>query len=156
MFSVRQSSGFRLAASGIAAILLIQGCSNSFLARFAPPGIVKYEDIAGDKPPNPVIEETIREYRADTKAKFPILSQTPTAGPAPAKPNSNVRDATMTELVESREKLAQELQNDEAAIEADRKEVDALPGKGEALAEKLDEDTIAAQSERKNDLSQKP
>lgn len=156
MFSVRQSNGFRLAASGIAVILLVQGCSNSFLARFAPPGVVKYEDIAGDKPPNPAIEQTVQEYREDTKARFPVLSRTPTSKPLPEKPDSAVRDATMNELIESREKLAQELQNDQAAIDADRTEVDALPGKGEDLAEKLDEDTSAAQAERKDSLSQQP
>lgn len=156
MFSVRQSNGFRLAASGIAVILLIQGCSNSFLARFAPPGVVKYEDIAGDKPTNPAIEETVQEYREDTQARFPVLSRTPTADPLPEKPGSAVRDAAMNELIESREKLAQELQSDQTAIAADRAEVDALSGKGDALAEKLDEDTSAAQAERKDGLSQQP
>lgn len=154
MFSVRHSNGFRLAASAVALLFLTPACSsNSVLARFAPPGVVKYEDIAGDKPPNPAIEETVREYRADTRSRFPVLSQTPTAGPAPQIPESELRDAQKAELIEGREKLAEEIAGDEAAVEAEEARAAAITSRGERFNDQLERDDAAAKAERREDLS---
>ena len=152
MFSVRHSNGFRLAASAAALLFLTPGCSsNSFLARFAPPGVVKYEDIAGDKPPNPAIEETVREYRADTQSRFPVLSQTPTSNPAPQIPESEIRDAQKAALIEGRERLAEEIAGDEAAVEAEEART-AITSRGERFNDQLERDDAAAKAERREDL----
>lgn len=156
MFSVRLSRGFLIAGGGLAAILLLQGCSNSTLARFAPPGLVKYEDIASKKPPNPAIEQTVRDYREDTKSRFPVLSETPTAEPAPQIPTGAVRDATKADLIEGRDELAKALEQDQAAIDADRAAIGDLTEKSDSFASQLDQDSAAAQAERKENLPQQP
>lgn len=157
MFSVRHSNAFRMAASGAALIFLTAGCSgSSFLARFAPPGLVKYEDIAGEKPPNPAIEETVRNYREDTRARFPVLSRTPTAGPAPEIPDGARRDALKAELIEGREKLAEEVSGDQAAVAAEEAQGAAITNRGERFNDQLERDSAAAKEERRNDLTQDP
>ena len=161
MFSVRHSNAFRMAASGAALILLTAGCSSSsFLARFAPPGVVKYEDIASEKPPNPAIEATVRDYREDTRARFPVLSRTPTAGPPPQIPDGARRDALKAELIDGREKLADEVSGDQAAIDAEQAQGEAITSRGERFNDQLERDSAAAKAERRdeltNDLPQEP
>ena len=143
-----------MAASGLALLFLTAGCSgNSFLARFAPPGVVKYEDIAGEKPPNPAIEETVRDYREDPRSRFPVLSRTPTAGPAPERPDGARRDALKAELIESRDRLAAEVSGDEAAVEADQARADAIVDRGARFNDQLERDDAAARAERRDDLT---
>ena len=47
------------------------------IKRFAPPGLVKYEDLAGDQPPNPAITARIEEMKAERKGSFPDLKEIP-------------------------------------------------------------------------------
>ncbi len=81
MPSVKQSfPAIFLPVAVLAAFGALAGCSQNQLTRFAPPGIIKYEDIASEKPQNPVVAERIKEHKDRDDAKFPVLSQTPVAG----------------------------------------------------------------------------
>lgn len=147
-----------MAASGATLIFpllfMTQGCaSDSVFARFAPPGVVKYEDIASEKPPNPAIQETVREYRDTTRRRFPVLSRTPTAEPPPQMPDAAVREALRAGLVEGREALAARLADDQAAIAAERGETGEITEEGEAFNAQLKRDAAAAQAERRDALS---
>ena len=80
MSGVKQSCLRRLALPLLAGagVFAVTGCESGDLARFAPPGIVKYEDLAGDQPVNPDVAQRIEERRAEKGAgKFPRLAETP-------------------------------------------------------------------------------
>ena len=156
MLSVRQRNGFWLTAAFLSAVLLAQGCANSSLARFAPPGIVKYEDIAGEKPPNPAIQESVRNYRQETRGEFPVLSETPSAGRPPAKPPDEQRDSRLQGLIEKRDVFAAELEADRAAAEADLVERKKLSAESDAFGERLENDLAAARAERRESAPNNP
>ncbi len=146
-----------MAATGAAMIFLTPGCSSdSFLARFAPPGVVKYEDIASEKPPNPAIAETLSEYRETTRKRFPVLSRTPTAGAAPERPDVAARDALKTDLTENRDRLAEEIAGDEAAVAAERNGAGAIAEQGGAVNAQVARDAAAARAERREGLDPDP
>lgn len=156
MLSVRQWNGFWLASAALSAVLLIQGCANSSLARFAPPGFVKYEDIAGEKPPNPVIQESVRNYQQETRGEFPVLSETPSAGQPPERPPDAQRDAALQGLVEQRDVFAAELEADRAAADADLLEREKLSAESDSFAERLEGDLAAARAERQEGVPNTP
>lgn len=131
-----------------AATLVLSGCSNFDLARLAPPGIIKYEDIAGEKPPNPAIKEAVAARKETADPRFPVLSQTPAAGPPPARPDMARVNAEAAELTETRASLDAGLAEDRAAAKADRAERDALDSRRDSLAEEIDKDAQAASRER--------
>lgn len=64
-----------------AAAFAASGCADLNLGRFAPPGVVKYEDIAGDQPPSEEIQSRIAERKAAGEAKTPRLSEQPQLRP---------------------------------------------------------------------------
>ena len=128
----------------LALISLASGCSNLDLARFAPPGIVKYEDLAGDQPPNPEIQERISERRSDPEAKFPILSQTPGEADRPELPPTAERTLDAETLVSQRDALQTSIDGDRAAAEAAQKEAELLPLRRDALQEETDRDQAEA------------
>lgn len=69
-------------AALLLALLLLGGCAKLGLARFAPPGTVKYEDLSRGEPIDPLIKERIAERKAERAAQYPNLSEQPTQTPA--------------------------------------------------------------------------
>ena len=157
MLSVRQSNGFWPLAAGLAALMFVQGCSGSTVRRFAPPGIFKFEEIASEKPPNPVIEERIREHRRENRgASFPIIARTPSRGDPPPQPPMEMRSVVSGELVAAREDLAEEVAQDRAAAESAGEQREAIVESVDALADQLERDAAVARAERRNSDLQRP
>lgn len=137
-----------LAAGSMAA----SGCSNTDLSRFAPPGIVKYEEIASEKPQNPEVAARIAERRAQQGGeRFPNLSQTPGPEDKPKKPSSGQISAEMAALQALRENLAEEVAEDRAAAEAEL--AGDLQAEREVLSERVESDSRAAARERREKLT---
>lgn len=131
---------------------LAGGCANTDFARFAPPGIVKYEDLAGDQPQNPNVAARIAERRGEPgTGKFPNLSQTPGPDKRPT-PLSKSQIASQTaELEAARETLAEDVAEDRAAAEA---ETGAdLAAESGALQDRVNADSAAAARERREKLT---
>ena len=138
---------------GLAAIFAAAGCANSELARFAPPGLVKYEDIAGDQPINPAVAERVAERKAEPDTgKFPRLSETPGKDQRPKKRPTAQVEKEMNDLAEARETVETELARDRAEAAAEADEGFSLPERRDALKSQVDEDTAAAASERRENL----
>jgi hypothetical protein len=129
-------------------------CAN--LKRFAPPGIVKYEDLAGDKAQNPEIAERVAARKEGRETAYPNLSKTPQKAPQAIAAETQASD--IAELAALRDEL-------NAAVAADREEAVAeraapvlLPGTlgeaapleaaREALADAVAKDDDAARAER--------
>lgn len=149
----------------LALAAVVAGCSSLDLQRFAPPGLVKYEEIAGDTPPNPAIQARIAERRASIEATYPNLSQAPSARP-PGKP-ARERESELAALRESREALGSAIETDRAAAAADRTGGVVLPGDArraqrsleearEALAESMESARRDAARERAEPLPAAP
>ena len=132
MASVKQSL---VAVSALLSPFLAQACSTSDLARFAPPGVVKYEDIASKKEPNPAIQERIRERKEGDDVRFPVLSQTPGASDRPQRPIAEDIEAASATLTTARDDLAETVANDRALADADRVELDNVTQGRDDLAE---------------------
>jgi len=107
---VKNSSGIRtipflrVVCTGLV-IFAATGCETA--KRLVPPGFVKYEDIAKDIPPNPVITQRIRELGidgksagADPKPKYPRLSEQPAE--APRGLDTQQREAEIARLLQMR------------------------------------------------------
>ena len=116
--------------------------------RIAPPGIIKYEEIAGDKPPNPAIEEEIRLRKERDKARFPDLALAPSEADRPAKRPLAQIDEEIGELAAARDRLAAEVEGDRAAVDVDRETAGDLVKERDALTDEIDKDETAATSER--------
>jgi hypothetical protein len=125
------------------AALALTGCSGG-LKRFAPPGIVKYEELEKDIPPNPAIVARIEEERDAPGGGFPKLSEQPTALPQGiAKPER----AAMTDgLIAGRDALNEAVAEDRILAAAERET--SLIDQGEALGAAVAKDDAAARRER--------
>ncbi len=137
-----------------AAIAAVGGCADLNLARFAPPGILKYEDIAGDQPASPEIQARIAERKAETKSRTPNLSKQPQKIPEGA--STEERAALSGELHAKHTALLEAVESDrQTAIEERDAEV-TLSGEGavrfedasEALSRAVERDTAEARKER--------
>lgn len=143
-----------LAALVFSAVVVAGGCANLHLARFAPPGLIKYEDIAGDQPANPQIQARIAERKAVTKSKTPNLSEQPQK--VPTGMSANERTALTTELLGERDRLDAQVEKDRQAAEAEQGTEVSVSGQGaaplseagEVLSRAIDRDTAAARKER--------
>jgi hypothetical protein len=114
------------------------------LKRFAPPGIVKYEDLAKDQPPNPVIAERIEAHKADPGGGFPVLSELPTNLPEGiARPE---RDAMIGDLLAQRDVLNAAVASDRDLAATERDE--ALETVRDELSEAVAKDDAVARRER--------
>lgn len=159
MSSVKQSET-RILRSGAAfvaaaALLGVQGCESGDLARFAPPGIIKYEEIASEKPPNPEVVKRVAERRAAVGGgEFPILSQTPGPNARPEKRAAAELEAEMAALTSARDDLSSAVDADWAAAEAEL-EAD-LPAARDALKQQVDGDVNAAAHERRKAIPSQP
>lgn len=136
----------------IAIAATISGCSETQLSRFAPPGIIKYENIASEKPPNPAIEETVRNRKANSNAVYPVIARTPGLSDRPEKPSTDLIEAEMSELVEARETLNALVEADRAAAAEDAQERESLSRDSESFKRQLDRDAKAANAERRRPI----
>lgn len=125
------------------AALAATGCAGG-LKRFAPPGLVKYEELANDEPINPAIAERVKEHKKQPGGGFPNLSEQPTELPEGiAKPE---RDAMLGELLVQRDLLNAAAAEDRAEAAAER---DGSLGEArDALGEAIESDDAAARRER--------
>jgi hypothetical protein len=131
---------------------LAGSCANTDLARFAPPGIVKYEDLAGDQPQNPNVAARIAERRAERGGgEFPNLSQTPGAKQRPKPLPAAQVDAQKSELTTARDNLSGAVASDRAAADAET-EAD-LSAESDALKQRVEVDSAAAAQERREKLT---
>ncbi len=138
-----------------AGLLASAGCSNTDLSRFAPPGIVKYEEIAGEKPQNPAVAARIAERRAERGGgEFPELSRTPGEEDRPEKPTLRQVERETDELIDMRETLDGQVAADRAAADAEL--ADDLHAEGDALKERVKRDNEAAARERRDKLEAPP
>lgn len=127
----------------VIAALAAAGCAGGF-KRLAPPGIVKYEELAKDQPPNPVIAERIEAQKDEPGEGFPNLAKQPTKLPEGiAKPE---RDAMIADLLAERDALNAAMETDRAAAGTERAE--ALETQRDALSDALSKDDAAARRER--------
>jgi hypothetical protein len=131
-----------------AAALLVMGCSSDQLRRLAPPGILKYEELASEKPPNPVIEEEIAQRKDDVKTRFPNLSTAPSRNDLPAERPQGELKAEMDALTSARDTLSGEVTQDRAAVDEERAAAGNIIAAGDQLAEQVSEDETAVNDER--------
>jgi hypothetical protein len=132
-----------------AAALLVMGCSSDQLLRLAPPGILKYEELASEKPPNPVIEEEIAQRKEDgEKTHFPNLSAAPSRSDLPAERSQGELKAEMNALATARDTLAGEVTQDRTAVDEERATAGDIIAAGDQLAEQVGEDETAVSDER--------
>lgn len=126
---------------------MLSGCADLNLARFAPPGFVKYEDIASKKPPNPAIVERVAE-RAETPGEYPVLANTPAAGDRPEKLAAERRDAMAEFLVQRRDDVAAEVAADRAAAADERAVLAEIAEERKRRDEEISSELERAQQER--------
>ncbi|MGE0408470.1 MAG: hypothetical protein AB7P23_04310 [Amphiplicatus sp.] len=113
----------------------LAGCAG--LARLAPPGVIKYEDLAGGEPTDPVMKAHIEARRAESREAFPDISATPSEKP-PALSLAQ-RDEAAAGLREARDALAAAIAEDRAEASFERETGVKLPGDDEAAARRLEE-----------------
>jgi len=133
---------------GCLSVTLLAGCADMQLARFAPPGIIKYEELAGDQPPNPLIAERIEERVEDSDSPFPVLARTPSQSPQGR--TARQRENLTTGLEEKRDRLDVAIGADWGGVEQDRARSAGLPDQRDLLAEDLERDAKAAARERQS------
>ncbi len=131
-----------------AAVLLVAGCSSVQWRRLAPPGILKYEELASEKPPNPVIDEEIAQRKDGEKTHFPNLSLAPSRSDLPAERSQDELKAEMDELTAARDGLASEVTDDREAVDLARATVDDIVAAADKLADQVSEDETAVTDER--------
>lgn len=129
------------------------GCSQGALTRFAPPGIIKYEDIASEKPANPAISAVIKERKDAGDADFPLIAETPGASARPAKPEQAAIDAQVSELTRARDGLNAAVEHDRIEAENESQSASALEDSRLGLEENILRDSEASAAERKKPLS---
>ena len=148
--------GFALCALAGSA-LLFAGCSNVNWARLAPPGIIKYEEIAAEKPPNPAIAAELDRRANNADAEFPILSQTPAAGRAPRRDLTRAEIGEETrDLEETRDRIEAELTAERIAAKADRQAAEALEAERLRLEDQVSRDAAVARRERATPMPVSP
>lgn len=129
------------------ALVVLSGCST--LERIAPPGFVKYEDIAKDIPPNPAIQETIEARKENDDRSFPVLSETPSA--RAAIPSAQEIAADRERLLGQRDALNAETATDRAKAETELPlELKRLNEQRDALADEVERQRNKAAAERQS------
>ena len=131
----------------IPAALLAGGCSDLQLARFAPPGIVKYEDIASEKPQSPEIQERISGYQDANDPEYPRLAETPSEKDRPKKRPQKRVEAQIAELESARDALESDVETARLEAEAAIQEGQLLTEQRDALSARVDQDEAAAKAE---------
>jgi hypothetical protein len=125
------------------AALAAAGCSGG-LKRFAPPGIVKYEELAKDQPVNAAIAARIEQYRNQSAGGFPNLSEQPQKTPEGiAAPERSAMEAA---LIAERDALNDAIDADKELAAAEREA--SIEAARDALEEALARDDALARRER--------
>ena len=123
-------------------------CGCTTIKRLAPPGVIKYEDLAKDIPPSPEIQARIKDRREEQPPKFPVLSRQPSEIPDPI--DGIERSSQINELLYRREELSAASEQDRLAIEAEREAaIEELERERDALAESVAIERQKAERERR-------
>jgi len=141
--------------AAIFCICLAPACAG--LERLAPPGLIKYENLAGDQPPNPEIQARIDDRAKQGAGKYPVLSAQPSERPEAMTPAE--REELTGALIGQRDNVASEIEIERAAAAAEREAGALLPGEKarglrpledtrDALSDAVARDTAAAAQER--------
>ena len=128
-------------------LLLSAGCSSDQLARLAPPGILKYEEIASEKPANPAIVEEIENRKEDRKARFPNLSEAPQGLERPEDRSVDAVEADIDALAAARDALQTEVGKERAATADDRSVLEQIEEERDALEAGIDADATAVEKD---------
>lgn len=121
------------------------GCAG--IERFAPPGIVKYEDLAKGQPMNERIKARVVEANTAEPARYPNLSQAPQA--APETLSAEEQAALEAALKEMRAALGSATAAVTVSLgEGDDAGAEALMAVRDALKAKVEADDAAARTER--------
>lgn len=120
------SAKAKLALVAAAGGVLLGACSD--MKRFLPPGLVKYEDLAKDQPIAPALQEAIDAEKTARDARYPRLSEQPSA--APKKSPAAERDASLAEIEASGLALRAQVEADREAAARDRAD-NSLLGQGD-------------------------
>lgn len=127
----------------LAAAMTATGCTDGF-KRFAPPGIVKYEDLEKGEPTDPAIAARVEEFKATKAGGFPKLAEQPQAAPKGiAAPE---RAAMEKGLLALRDDLTVKVEADRAAAAAERDT--SIATLAEQLEAAIAEDNAKARAER--------
>lgn len=124
------------------------GCAELQLSRFAPPGVVKYEDIASEKEPNPAIVEVIETQKQTSTRDYPRLAETPSEQDRPEKRPLEQVDAEIDELATVRDTLNERMADARMEAEADLAETPPLLSKREEMQKQIERDAASAEAER--------
>lgn len=134
------------------AFLAGTGCSSLELARFAPPGVVKYEDIASEKEPNPAILEIVEAQSEAADKGYPDLSQAPSKKDRPKKRSIRWVDDQINKLEDTRDTVNADVDADRAQAETETEDAILLPEQRDARDELLDRDEATARAERRDPM----
>ncbi|MEZ5895922.1 MAG: hypothetical protein R3C51_05910 [Parvularculaceae bacterium] len=138
----------KILAAVTATGLLLGGCSGG-LKQLAPPGILKYEDLAKGEPVDPQIKARIDAQQSDEASGYPVLADQPDFLPEGiAKPE---RQAMADNLIEQRNALNDAVAEDRIAASAERD--GDLSAERSALDAKVQTDDAAAKAERKQPVT---
>ena len=136
--------------------LLAGGCTT--MRRLAPPGFVKYEDLAKGRPPNPDMVDRIKESQSKSATRFPSLSEQPATQPVP--PSAADQAVLLASLKEAGGLLNDEIAADRAAAAAEKALGFAVGPDGAALdaaavaaalATQIEADRAAAAADKAQD-----
>ena len=130
------------------ASFLAAGCAELQLSRFAPPGVVKYEDIASEKEPNPAIVEAIETQKETSTRDYPRLSEAPSERDRPRKRPSSRVTGQIKKLARARDELNEEVAAARQEAEADIAEMPPLLSQREEMQKQIELDTATAEAER--------
>ena len=131
-------------------MISLGGCSHEAWRRLAPPGIIKYEDLAGDQPTNTEIQAQIDQRTESGNARYPKISDTPGKTDRPTAPPNEEVAAEISALSTQRDEILEKVDDDRAAVAADRDTLGGLDAERDDLAARLEQDEAAAQRERRN------
>ena len=119
--------------TGLIVVASLGACSSIDLKTLAPPGIIKYEQIADEKPANPAIVEEIENYKATEERTFPNLAEEPVAGHSLGQAREMRDDMIRDELIAARDALEGDLDEVQNYRAEDESEIDKLLSRRDAL-----------------------
>lgn len=128
--------------------LLLCSCSKASLLRLAPPGILKYEEIASKKPPNPAIVEELAQRKENQAAVFPKLSTMPGANDRPNRRATSAIETEIAELANARDSVLAAVAEDQAAVAEELASDEELTAQRDALSELVGVDEADVKKER--------
>ena len=126
----------------------VAGCAELQLSRFAPPGVVKYEDIASEKAPNPAIAEAIETQKETSTKDYPRLAETPSEKDRPRKRSASRIGREINDLERARDELNEEVAEARQEAEEQLAEAPPLLSQREEMQKQIDLDTASAKAER--------